>query len=84
MSWEVQNAKAQFSKLLDITLKDGPQVITTRGIEVAMLVPIEEWHRLQSSVRRSLKELLLAPEPRFENLVSPRGRSRRRASVNFD
>jgi prevent-host-death family protein len=66
MGWPVQEAKARFSELLEKTVKDGPQIVTKRGVETAVLVPIEEWRRLQRRARPSLKELLLAPEPRFE------------------
>jgi antitoxin Phd len=82
-AWQVQDAKARFSELLDITLKRGPQVVTRRGVEAAVLVPIEEWRRLQQETRPGLKELLLGPGPRFENIVPPRGKLRRRRPVRF-
>jgi antitoxin Phd len=66
MSWSVQEAKARFSELLDASMKEGPQIVTKRGIETAVVVPIEQWRSLQQRARRTLKELLLAPEPRFE------------------
>lgn len=77
-SWQVQDAKARFSELLDTAMKKGPQVVTRRGVEAAVLVPIDEWRRLQQSSRPGLQELLLADGPRFDNLVPPRGRLRRR------
>jgi prevent-host-death family protein len=82
-SWQVQDAKARFSELLDTTLKKGPQIVTRRGVEAAVLVPIDEWRRLQSVSRPNLKELLLGDGPRFENLVPPRGRLRRRRPPIF-
>ena len=86
MNWRVQDAKARFSELLEKTVSEGPQVVTKRGIETAVLVPIEEWRRLKQRARPSLKELLLAPEPRFEGgLPYPeRGRLRRRTPVAFE
>ena len=42
MVWPVQDAKARFSEFLDASLRDGPQVVTGRGVEAAVLVPIEE------------------------------------------
>ncbi len=81
--WQVQDAKARFSELLNTTLKNGPQVVTRRGIAAAVLVPIDEWHRLQESSRPSLKSLLLEPNPRFENLLPERGKLRRRAPVEL-
>jgi antitoxin Phd len=86
MSWPVQDAKARFSELLEKSVKEGPQIVTKRGVETAVLVPIEEWRRLKQRARPSLKDLLLAPEPRFEDgLPLPqRGRLRRRKPVAFE
>jgi antitoxin Phd len=81
-SWQVQDAKARFSEMLDTCLLKGPQVVSKRGIDAAVLVPIEQWRRLQSS-RPSLKQLLLAPEPRLDLPVPPRGGQRRRPPVAF-
>ena len=82
-TWQVQDAKARFSELLEITLQKGPQIVTRRGVAAAVLVPIEEWHRLQSSARPGLKALLLGGGPRFEDLIPDRRRLRRRKPVNF-
>jgi antitoxin Phd len=82
-SWQVQDAKARFSELLDATIKKGPQVVTRRGIETAVLVPIQEWRRMQHSARPTLKALLTGPGPRFENLIPERRRFRRRPAIEF-
>jgi antitoxin Phd len=82
-SWQLQEAKARFSEFLDAALKKGPQVVTRRGVEAAVLVPIEEWRRLQRESRPDIKELLLGPGPRFENIVPKRGEWRRRLPINF-
>lgn len=62
MAWQVYDAKARFSELLDAALKEGPQVVTRRGVETAVLVPIDEWKRLQAKARPSIKEVLLDPD----------------------
>ena len=77
-SWQVQEAKARFSELLDAAEREGPQIVIRGGVETAVLVPIKQWRRLQQSSRPSLKDLLLGPGPRFENLVSRRRRPRYR------
>ncbi|MGH9629303.1 MAG: type II toxin-antitoxin system Phd/YefM family antitoxin [Bryobacteraceae bacterium] len=82
-TWQVQDAKARFSEFLEASLRKGPQIVTRRGVETAVLVPIEEWRRLQRASRQSLKDLLLAPEPRFDNIVPPRRALRRRPPVRF-
>jgi prevent-host-death family protein len=81
-SWPVQDAKARFSALLEAALHEGPQIVTRRGVEAAVLVPIEEWRRINSS-RPSLKDLLLAPEGRFDDLIIPRRPLKRRPPVNL-
>jgi antitoxin Phd len=83
-SWQVQDAKARFSEFLEASLKEGPQVVTRRGVEMAVLVPIAEWRRLEQKPRLTLKEWLLAPEPRFEMKIPPRGRFKLRPPVRFD
>jgi len=59
MAWQVYDAKARFSEFLDASLKDGPQVITKRGVEAAVLISIDEWKRLSAQSRPSLKKILL-------------------------
>ncbi len=82
--WPVQDAKARFSELLEASLNDGPQIVTRRGIETAVLVPFEDWQRLQSSARPTLKELLLAETPRAEIPVPPRHQWRRRTPETLE
>ena len=81
--WSVQDAKARFSELLDACVSEGPQVVTRRGAETAVLVPIDEWRRLQAAARPSLKQLLLADTARTDTLVPARGRARRRPPVDL-
>jgi antitoxin Phd len=77
-SWPVQDAKAHFSEFLEKCLTEGPQMVTKRGTEAAVLVPAHEWRRLQAAARPSLKELLLSSDARAEIRVPPRGQARRR------
>lgn len=78
-SWPVQDAKARFSQFLETCLTEGPQMVTKRGAEAAVLVSAEEWRRLQAAARPSLKELLMSNQARTETLVPARGHARRRA-----
>ena len=82
-SWPVQDAKARFSEFLERCLKEGPQMVTRRGAEAAVLVPAREWRRLQASARPSLKALLLSDEARTDALVLSRGPVRRRMPKPF-
>lgn len=76
--WPVQDAKARFSEFLEKCLSEGPQMVTKRGAEAAVLVPVEEWRQLQASARRSFKELLLCEEARAELPVPSRCNARGR------
>jgi antitoxin Phd len=77
-TWAVQDAKARFSEFLDACLSDGPQIVTRRGTETAVLLPLEEWHRLQKAARPTLKELLLSGDGRVAELAPPRTSLQRR------
>ncbi|MGH6719897.1 MAG: type II toxin-antitoxin system Phd/YefM family antitoxin [Alphaproteobacteria bacterium] len=77
-TWPVQDAKARFSEFLDASLRDGPQVVTRRGIAKAVLVPVATWRRLERGARPSLKALLLSDEARVDMALPKRGRWRRR------
>lgn len=83
-TWQVQDAKARFSAFLEASLREGPQIVTRRGVEAAALVPIEQWRRLEKMTAPTLKDLLLAPEARTEALTPPRRPHRRRAAPVFE
>jgi len=58
--WQVQQAKQQFSRLVDQARAEGPQVVTRHGKEVAVVLDVEEYRRLRG-VRSSFKEFLRGP-----------------------
>lgn len=82
-SWAVQDAKARFSEMLDACAEEGPQLVTKRGAEAAVLVPAAEWRRVMERARPTLKELLLGNGPRFELPVPKRGSARSRKPPRF-
>jgi hypothetical protein len=47
-------------------------------------VPIAQWRRLEQMARPNLKDLLLAPEPRVENLAPPRKKHRHRMTPVYE
>lgn len=70
-AWSVADAKARLSELLDQAISDGPQAITRRGREVAVIVSAEEWHKKTSRVG-SLAEFLAASPLRDSGLGTER------------
>jgi antitoxin Phd len=83
-AWPVQDAKARFSEFLDACISEGPQMVTKRGSEAAVLVPVGEWRRLQMLARPSIKELLLADVARTDSLVPKRTALRSRPPLKLD
>ena len=80
-TWPVQDAKARFSEFLEACIVEGPQMVSKRGVEAAVLVPVQEWRRLQAAARPSLKQLLLSDVGRTDFLTPPKRVARRRKVV---
>lgn len=78
-TWAIQDAKARFSEFLDACIKEGPQMVTKRGAEAAVLVPVGVWRRLQAQARPSLKQLLLSDDGKTDLVLPRRGAARRRS-----
>lgn len=71
--WQLQEAKARFSELIDDTLEKGPQIVTRRGLDTAVVVSIHEWQKLKGEKRLNWKDVLLGNGPRFEIPIPKRG-----------
>lgn len=80
-AWPVQDAKSRFSELLSACISEGPQLVTRRGAETAVLVDINEWKRLNVAARPSLKSLLLADFARADFELPARGAAQRRPAI---
>jgi prevent-host-death family protein len=80
-AWPVQDAKSRFSELLEACVNEGPQLVTRRGAETAVLIHISEWNRLNNAARPSLKSLLLSDSGRTDLKLPPRGVAKRRSAI---
>ena len=56
--WKLQDAKSQFSKVVDHALKDGPQYVSKRGIEAVVVISAKAYEDL-TCYKPSFKEFLL-------------------------
>lgn len=45
-NWQLQEAKSRFSEVIDDALSDGPQVITRRGVETAVVLSFSDYRQL--------------------------------------
>jgi antitoxin Phd len=82
--WPVQDAKARFSEMLEASLDQGPQLVSKRGTPTAVLVSVAEWENLQQRAKRSLKDVLLAPEARIDLDIPDRRGWRQRDIPDFE
>ena len=57
--WKLQDAKAQFSKVVENALKVGPQYVTRRGEKAVIVLSAKEYEDLVSN-KPSFKEFLLS------------------------
>jgi antitoxin Phd len=73
MNWQLAEAKNKFSDLIHRALTEGPQKITRRGVETAVVLSAEEYQRLTGG-RPSFKEYLMQG-PSFEGLDLKRDQS---------
>ena len=60
-TWQLQDAKNRLSEVVDEALSSGPQIITRRGTETAVVVSFEEWTRLSGGGERLIDVLRRAP-----------------------
>ena len=81
--WAVQDAKAKFSEFLNACIQNGPQIVTKRGSQTAVLITVDEWIALKSQAKNSLKSLLLSDEARGELVLPIRGLGLQRKPVKL-
>jgi prevent-host-death family protein len=66
MAWQLQEAKAKFSELVQKAIDEGPQTVTRHGKETVVVLSSEEYRKLREG-RQSLKEILMSgPEGELE------------------
>jgi prevent-host-death family protein len=44
-TWQIKDARANFSVLVDKAISDGPQIVTRNGKKAVVVISIEEWTR---------------------------------------
>ena len=59
MNWHLQDAKNNFSKLVQRARTEGPQTVTVRGEPAVVVLSTEEYEKLVGK-RKSIAEYLLS------------------------
>ncbi len=59
-TWQLQEAKSRFSEVVELSLSEGPQLVTRRGEDAVVILSALDYRRM-SGVPSLLKTLLGAP-----------------------
>jgi antitoxin Phd len=78
--WQLQVAKNKFSKVIDDALKEGPQVITRRGVQVAVVLSFDQFKSMKRSKEKLSDFFKQSP---LSELVIERDRSPIRETGNL-
>jgi antitoxin Phd len=74
--WQMQQARTKFAELIRLAAVEGPQVVTCRGADRAVVLSADEYHRL-SAARPNFAEFLLSgPKWADETIAMINDRSR--------
>lgn len=60
-TWQLQEAKSRFSEVVELTLKEGPQMVTRRGEEAVVILAAKDYRRLSGQTSTLMDCLLNAP-----------------------
>jgi antitoxin Phd len=71
MEWQLQEAKAKFSELVQTAIEAGPQTVTRRGKPAVVVVAADEFERMRERTP-TLKESLLECPLEGVDLERPR------------
>jgi prevent-host-death family protein len=62
MNWHLQDAKNNFSKVVQKARTEGPQTVTVRGKPATVVLSAEEYERLAGKKTSFVEHLLARPE----------------------
>jgi prevent-host-death family protein len=75
-TWPLQDAKARFSEVVKRAATEGPQMVTCRGVETAVVVSVADYRRWQAERPSLVDYLLSGPEFDDETADAVNARSR--------
>lgn len=73
--WQLQDAKSRFSEVVDEAIENGPQIVSRRGVEVAVVLSYKEYRQLKKSQVRLGDFFSQSPLAGAEDLDLERDRS---------
>ncbi len=61
MIWQLQDAKNQFSKVVQKAQQEGPQVVTLRGEPAVVVISARDYNEMRSNRPTLVDDLLAGP-----------------------
>jgi prevent-host-death family protein len=58
MNWHLQDAKNNFSKVVQQAIKEGPQTVTLRGAPTVIVLSVEDYGRMREKKPTFVEHLL--------------------------
>jgi prevent-host-death family protein len=80
--WQIQEAKNKLSEVIDRALRQGPQIITRRGVEAVIVLSYQEYRKLLLS-RTKLSDFFRESPLTGTPLDVPRAKGSWRNDVNL-
>jgi antitoxin Phd len=62
MAWQLQDAKARFSELVQKAIDEGPQTVTRRGRDAVVVLSAKDYAKLQEKGPSLVEVLMSGPE----------------------
>jgi antitoxin Phd len=74
--WQMQDAKARLAELIRKAGSEGPQIVTHRGVDSAVVISVDEYRRLETTRPSFADHLLGGPKLDDEAIELINDRSR--------
>lgn len=85
MAWQLQEAKQQLSRVVDLAAEEGPQIVTRHGREVAVVMSMADYRSLGGgALKDALRGLAEAGEGAFDEALEQVVAERRRSLPRGD
>ena len=83
MEWHLQDAKNQFSKVVQKARSEGPQVVTLRGERAAVVLSVADYDALTGERPNIVEDLLTGPawDDEFASAIDTRQKRPNRQTV---
>jgi prevent-host-death family protein len=74
--WQMQEAKAKFAEVVRRAAAEGPQIVTYRGADTAVVLSMEQYRKLEGPRPNFIEHLLSGPKWDDETIADINDRSK--------